>query len=169
MNFLKRALELIKALNSKKVYAQCPCCDEPILLSKAGLFYLDAFSKKAGALYRERLNELQERKRLLKLKPKAMSLKSETGAKSINIGAILERIAPSLPTFHFDRNDCRSLFDPIDYLIFENLSKKGKVSRIIFTEIKTGKARLTPRQQEIKSVVAKKKLAFQTYAEPTVE
>jgi predicted Holliday junction resolvase-like endonuclease len=45
--------------------------------------------------------------------------------------------------FSFDRNDCRSLFDPIDYIIFEGLSKKNSVSKILFTEIKTGRLVLT--------------------------
>jgi len=165
MSLFKRAQEIIKTLTSKKVYAQCPCCDEPILLSKAGLFYLDNFSRQGEALYQMRLNDLEERKRNLKQKPKTISAKSEISAKSINVGAILERITPALSSFRFDRNDCRSLFDPIDYVIFENLNKKGKVSRIIFAEIKTGKARLTQRQQEIKSTVESGKVVFQTYSE----
>lgn len=168
MNFFKKAKEIIAALTSKKVYAQCPCCDEPILLSEAGLFYLDNFSKQGQALYQAKLEELQERKKRLRQRPRDIAARSEVGAKSINIGAILERIAPSLSSFHFDRNDCRSLFDPIDYLIFENLNKTGKASRIIFAEIKTGNARLTVRQQEIKSVVEKKKVVFRTYNEAVV-
>ena len=36
----------------------------------------------------------------------------------------------------FDKNDCRCLFDQIDYVIFEGVIKTGSVHRIIFTDIK---------------------------------
>jgi predicted Holliday junction resolvase-like endonuclease len=81
----------------------------------------------------------------------------------VNIGFILERLAPTLDTFPFSHHDCRSLFDPIDYVIFEGLSQKGRVDKIIFTDIKTGKARLKPRQREIKAVIEQKNLNFQKY------
>ena len=63
----------------------------------------------------------------------------------------------------FEPGDCRSLFDPIDYVIFEGLSKKRKVERIIFTDIKTGSARLKTNQKEIKELVEKKKVNFDLY------
>lgn len=65
--------------------------------------------------------------------------------------------------FHFDRNDCRSLFDPIDYVIFEGLSKKGTVNKIIFSDIKTGHSQLMVKQKQIKSLVEKKRVVWDTY------
>jgi predicted Holliday junction resolvase-like endonuclease len=65
----------------------------------------------------------------------------------VNIGFILERIAPAMKAFEFDRNDCRSLFDPIDYIIFSGLTCHGKVDRLIFADIKTGNARLSAHHQ----------------------
>lgn len=41
-----------------------------------------------------------------------------------------------VPGGRFDKNDCRSLFDQIDYVIFEGVNKTGNVQRIIFTDIK---------------------------------
>ncbi|NJE06902.1 hypothetical protein E3E36_12320, partial [Thermococcus sp. M36] len=71
--------------------------------------------------------------------------------------------APTFKTFRFEHNDCRSLFDPIDYVIFEGLHKKGKVEKIIFTDIKTGAARLKPNQKEVKNLIVNKKLEFKFY------
>ncbi len=65
--------------------------------------------------------------------------------------------------FPFDRNDCRSLFDPIDYVIFEGLSKRGVVSKVLFADIKTGRARLKRNQKEIKMLVENKKVDWDTY------
>jgi predicted Holliday junction resolvase-like endonuclease len=54
-----------------------------------------------------------------------MTKRPQLTAKAVNIGFILERIAPAFDHFPFEHNDCRSLFDPIDYVIFEGLNKSG--------------------------------------------
>ena len=55
------------------------------------------------------------------------------------------------------------MFDPIDYVIFEGLSEKQKVDKIIFVDIKSGGARLTQKQKKIKQVVEDKNVGFKTY------
>jgi predicted Holliday junction resolvase-like endonuclease len=47
------------------------------------------------------------------------------------------------------------------------LSKKGRVDKIFFVEIKTGKAKLQANQKEIKSLVESKKVEFMTYKNKT--
>jgi len=155
--------EIIKTLEDAGFYAECPCCGEPIKLKGAGLFYLEEFTKEAEELYEEYLIELKKRREELKNRKSKISIRSEITAKSVNIGFILERLAPSLNSFKFNKNDCRSLFDPIDYVIFEGLEQKRKVSKIIFTDIKTGNARLNTHQKQIKNVIDKKKVSFDIY------
>jgi predicted Holliday junction resolvase-like endonuclease len=157
------AQEIIKNLERDKFYAICPCCGENIKLKDASLFFMDHFTPEAEKLYDERIAQLREEAKGLREKRKQISKRSESGAKAINIGFILERLAPSLKAFRFNTNDCRSLFDPIDYVIFEGLSSKGKVDRIVFTDIKTGSAKLNEHQKDIKSVVEKKRLVWDTY------
>jgi predicted Holliday junction resolvase-like endonuclease len=159
----KEAKEIIRTLETGDFYIQCPCCDEPFPLRKAGLFYLDEFTPDAKELYQQYKQELKERERELKGQRKSITQKSQVGAKAVNIGFILERLAPTMPGFRFDRNDCRSLFDPIDYVIFEGLSKKGVVSKILLSDIKTGAAKLSNKQKEIKVLVEKKKIGWDTY------
>jgi predicted Holliday junction resolvase-like endonuclease len=163
MNLKKEAREIIRILESGGFCAECPCCGEPMPLKKAGLFYLDDFSPQALDLLRKEKSELKNREKDLKEQRKSISLKSEVGAKAVNIGFILERLAPAMSGFRFDRNDCRSLFDPIDYVIFEGLNKKGAVSRIIFSDIKTGTAKLKSNQKEIRDLVGRKKVDWDTY------
>ena len=81
----------------------------------------------------------------------------------MNMGLILERLAPCMGTFRFERSDCRSLFDPIDYLIFEGLSEKDAVSRILFMEVKTGESPLKPTQRQIRSLVRSKRVSMSVY------
>lgn len=163
MRISKEAKEIIRTLESGDFYIQCPCCDEPVPLKKAGLFFLDEFTDDAKELYQQLRQDLKDREKELKEQRRAISQKSQVGAKAVNIGFILERLAPAMRGFRFDRNDCRSLFDPIDYVIFEGLSQKGVVSKILFSDIKTGAAKLSKKQNEIKALVEKKKLGWDTY------
>lgn len=163
MSLKDEARDIIRTLQTQGFFAECPCCEEPIPLKKAHLFYLDDFNSEALALYKQQIQDLKERAKELKEQRKSISEKSEVGAKAVNIGFILERLAPTLHDFRFDRNDCRSLFDPIDYVIFEGLSKKGVVSKILFADIKTGGARLKDNQKEIRSLVERKRVDWDTY------
>ncbi len=163
MNDARFAHQIIRALEDGGFYVECPCCEENVLLRDCDLFYLDDFSEKGQEIYGLYLGELQQRRSDLRERRKHISESSEIQARATNIGFILERLAPSLSTFRFECGDCRSLFDPIDYLIFEGLSQKGLVTRIIFADIKTGNATLSLKQREIRSLVTSKKVEFDTY------
>jgi len=163
MNLAKEAGEIIRTLEENRFYGECPCCGEPIPLRDAGLFYLDDFSPEAEEIYKQRLDELREQEKEIRERRKKISRVSEIKTAAVNIGFILERIAPCMKDFCFERNDCRSLFDPIDYVIFEGLTRKGTVDKILFVDIKTGKANLTGKQKAIRDLVEKKKVTWDTY------
>jgi len=152
----KAAKELIQTLSENKFYCECPCGCGEILLKDAGLFYLDDFTDEAYERYKEMKAELQNRKKNMKARP-------ERGAKAVNIGFELEHITPTLKNFPFERNDCRFISEPIDYVIFEGLYKKGIVTKIIFSDVKTGSARLQQKQKTIKTLVENKKVEFKPY------
>ncbi|MEW6229674.1 MAG: Holliday junction resolvase-like protein [Bacillota bacterium] len=157
------ARRLISELVMARVSAECPCCGERVALKDAGLFYLDEFTPAAEKLFKERQADIRERALELKAREASIGMVSKSVAKSTNIGLILERLAPALRSFRFLRNDCRSLFDPLDYVIFEGLSLKRIVSKILFIDIKTGAARLKARQKEIKTVISAKRLSWHVY------
>ncbi|HWP02027.1 MAG TPA: Holliday junction resolvase-like protein [Gemmatimonadaceae bacterium] len=163
MNQRKKARQLIETLERGRVFCECPSCGDTLRLADAGLFYLDDFTPEAEELYREKLQEIAERRRELRQQRRRIPQRSERGATAVNIGFILERLAPAMKSFAFDRNDCRSLFDPIDYVIFDGLSRRGAVERIVFTDIKTGNARLADRQREIRALVERGRVEFDTY------
>jgi predicted Holliday junction resolvase-like endonuclease len=159
----QKARDLIRTLESADFCCECPSCQETIRLREAGLFYLDDFTPEALDRYRALSDQVKERRQALKEALAKIPESSERGAEAVNIGFILERIAPCMKDFSYERNDCRSLFDPIDYVIFEGLSQTGSVERIIFAEIKTGKARLASKQKEIKTLVEEKRVEMDTY------
>jgi predicted Holliday junction resolvase-like endonuclease len=115
--------QIMVELNSGEFHIECPSCNEDINLQQSGLFYLDNFTEEAKIVYKLKLQEQKERRAFLKKKKGDIPKKSEVGAKAVNLGFLLERLAPTLDGFTFERNDCRSMFDPIDYVIFEGFIK----------------------------------------------
>ena len=79
----------------------------------------------------------KQRRAELKQRKINIPLKSQKGSKAVGIGFIYERLAPTLDGFTFNKNDCRYKFDPIDYIIFEGLSEKNRVEKIIIKDIKS--------------------------------
>jgi predicted Holliday junction resolvase-like endonuclease len=138
--------ELIAFLKTNGCRAECPQCSGKMDLSQKLLFDAARFTPEAKELLKERKNYSKERKLGFKDRAQKKPEKIETTTQIVNIGFILERLAPSLQGFRFDKIDCRSLFEPIVYVIFEGLNKTGSVKQIIFTDIKTGDAGLNKRR-----------------------
>lgn len=159
----REARKLIDSLVRGRVLAECPCCSEEIALKDAALFYLDEFSVEGEKIYKQALAEQQARRRELLARRKNIPATSKLVAKATNMGLMLERLAPSFKSFRFAKNDCRSVFDPLDYVIFEGLSMRGLVSKIFFVDIKSGNARLSAKQREIKDIITRKKVSWHTY------
>ena len=155
--------DLINFLQQNGFKANCPTCGEGIKLKDSSLFSLDNFNAQAKQLLNEKKEELKIQREDVSKKKVATRKRVETTTGSVNMGFILERLAPVLEHFPFDKNDCRSLFDPIDYVIFEGLQKTGKVQKIFFVDIKSGKAKLKPNQKAIKQMIEQKKVEFKNY------
>jgi predicted Holliday junction resolvase-like endonuclease len=78
------------------------------------------------------------------------------------LGRVGEQVAPLLVFLELgvEPKDLRFIGTPVDYVAFKGLSRDN-VEEIIFLEVKTGeKARLEPRQREIKRVIEEKKVRF---------
>ena len=72
-----------------------------------------------------------------------------------------------LADFPYNPSDCRFLGEPFDYVIFHNLHacSEGLVPietvEIIFSEVKTGKARMNPRQKILRQVIENGQFSFE--------
>lgn len=155
--------ELIKILKDSKLQLICPLCRKEHSIQSLTLFENDKFTEEAQTIFEKQLEYIHAKKTFLQNLKKQGASKSLKAAKAINLGFILERIAPTLDSFKFNPNDCRSLFDPIDYIIFNGLTKNKKIDEVLFVDIKTGDAKLSKKQKEIKKIVEEKKVRFITY------
>lgn len=75
-------------------------------------------------------------------------------SKGSTLGQAAEHLAPFFPEMvdHFCAGDWRFLGSPVDYVVFDGLTK-GAVRRIVLVEVKTGSPRLNARQSQLHTAV----------------
>jgi predicted Holliday junction resolvase-like endonuclease len=153
--------KLIAELKHSNLLAECTLCNEEFQLSSAVIFDgLDKFPKDAEDRRNELLQELKEQTDKLKKRKVSADVGAEKKAIEVGIGKIIEKIVPTYKAFKFPLLDCRPLFEPIDFVIFNGLST-GTVSSITLLDVKTGNARLNSHQKMVRDAVSDKKLSFE--------
>jgi len=80
-------------------------------------------------------------------------------------GKFAENLAPYFPDFKHDPTELRFIGEPIDYIVFKGASTKNP-SEIIFLEVKSGNANLTPMQKKWREIVENKKISWEVYRVP---
>jgi len=98
----------------------------------------------------ERNKELNEvKKELGEEKEARKKVLSQKKSGEVRLGHIAEKLAPFLEDFTYDPSNASFLGQPIDYVVFED-------EEIVFVEIKSGKAKLSPKQKHIKELIQNK-------------
>lgn len=156
--YMKQIINELRAYQST-----CPNCETKLSLSEVELFEDKNFGEKSLEYYEAELKKVQKQKERLDGMVGSNFDWLTVNTKAINVGFILERLILTLPSFNYNRRDCRSMFDPLDYVIFEGLAENGIVDHITFIDVKTGNARLTPGQEQIKKTILNKNVKFRTY------
>ncbi len=88
------------------------------------------------------------------LEVKYTKLLSQKKSSEITSGQIAEKLVPFLNHFNHNPKDALFCGNPIDYIVFGE-------DTITFIEVKTGRARLTKKQQRIKSIVKKRNVLWE--------
>lgn len=149
--------------NDKRFRATCPVCEEDFQLADATLFVLDDQPPEAALqAIAEARRQIKGRRQELAAMRERMTTRAQKTAHAVNVGKIIEKIAPSFSTFSYSPGDCRALFEPIDYLVFSGLTKNASVDALYFIDVKSGKARLNEIQRSIKQRVETKAVSFRT-------
>jgi len=74
------------------------------------------------------------------------------GSRNALKGRVSEQFAPFLDGFDYDPADARFIGSPVDFVVFDGLSA-GQVRQVVLVEVKTGVAKLTPMQRDIRDGV----------------
>jgi predicted Holliday junction resolvase-like endonuclease len=140
-------------------WGTCPNCGADLLIKEAQLFSLADKPPDAAIAQIARLrNGLKERRRQLAQSRQRMTTRAAATAEAVNLGKICEKILPSFAGFPYATRDCRCLWEPIDYIVFQGLSARGEVDSIVFLEAKTGGAKLSREQRQVAAAVAAGKI-----------
>jgi len=99
----------------------------------------------AVALSKKLTEETEARKKIL----------SQKKSGEVRLGHIAEKLAPFLEDFTYNPENAIFLGQPIDYVVFED-------DEVVFTEIKSGKAQLSPKQRHIKKLIENNCVSWKT-------
>lgn len=82
-------------------------------------------------------------------------------------GQVSEEIIPLSENFPYNLRDCRFSGQPIDYIVYDGLSEfrdgVDKEISIIFSDVKTGNARLSRAQRGIRDAITAGRVRFETW------
>ena len=73
-------------------------------------------------------------------------------SQAVTAGKVHEQLIPYLPAFPYNPKDVRFLGSPIDFVVFDGLAE-GRIRRIVFLEVKTGRSGLTSRERGVRDVI----------------
>src|SRR3989338_3992254 len=78
-------------------------------------------------------------------------------SRSVIGGQFSENLSPYLPDFPYLPTECRFLGKPTDFIVFKGMDEK-KINEIVFVEVKSGNAKLSPQEKNLKETIEKKKV-----------
>jgi len=129
---MRRADTITQLQADARIYARCPTCDEDFPLKRALLFYADApIPEVAQERLDTRRADLRARVTALGERRRRASEGATQKAIDVNVGMILERVAPVCEGFGSARHACRPLFDPIDYVVFDGMNASSGATRAV--------------------------------------
>jgi predicted Holliday junction resolvase-like endonuclease len=76
-------------------------------------------------------------------------------------GQVSEQLAPLLPGFGYSLDDARFLGAPVDYVVFDGYGQGDEVE-VVFVEVKTGRAKLSPGEKRVRDAVRAGRVRFET-------
>lgn len=86
-------------------------------------------------------------------------------SRSVLTGQFSEHLAPYLPGFNHSPTEARFIGKPVDFIVFKGLDGKDP-QEVVFVEVKSGKASLSPVESRLKRIIDEKKVRWEEYRVP---
>ncbi len=80
-------------------------------------------------------------------------------------GQFSEQLAPYLPDFPYKPTEVKFLGKPTDFIVFQGLDER-RVERVVFVEVKSGKASLSGTERSLQRAIEAGNVTFTTYRVP---
>jgi predicted Holliday junction resolvase-like endonuclease len=89
-------------------------------------------------------------------------------SRSVVSGKVQEHLAPLFPEFlsQFNPKDARFLGTPLDFIVFDGLDE-GYVRRVVFVEVKSGRAGLVSRERRCRDAIEAGRVEYQLLRLPS--
>lgn len=150
----KAVRELIELLQQDtSIRAICPETEEEFRLSDAAIFFGDKLPEEATQFAKASREQIEAARVELRRRRKALTEGFTARSVAVKLGRTVEKILPVLQGFPYDVHDCRPLYDPIDFIVFQGLSRQG-LHMVDFVDVKTGGSALTRVQRQVRDVVS---------------
>jgi predicted Holliday junction resolvase-like endonuclease len=164
---VNKLIQQLTSISGLKV--ECPSCGGAFSLKKAKLLsmYEEPSPTASNIMHQRRENakvlqaDAKERRNQLALDRKRKPLKISSSTEATNFGQRCEQIIPAFSTFPYSQSDCRILFKPVDYVVFEGVYSTGRVEAIKLVELKTGGGNLTSNQRQVRDCIIAGKVAHE--------
>lgn len=127
-----------------------------LIILLIGLFVAYKIGHKTGAFQKEK-----EWESVLPDYRKEAIMKS----RAVLGGQFSENLAPYLPDFPYLPTECKFLGKPADFLVFKGMDEK-KINEVIFVEVKSGNAKLSSQEKNLKEAIDNKRVKFEEYRIP---
>jgi len=145
----------------RKILCLCPHCQNIYRVSDLKLkvkgptvsTWLDNYEKKSRVMDKkeEKFDEVKE-----KLRELAVEKGRREAQKVFN-----RLICPVLRTFKIDPFDIKPIFNPVDFVVFNGMNQKEKVSNIIFLSKVCNNSFLNNARQQVKNTIQNKRYDWQ--------
>tara|TARA_Y100000310_G_C20659742_1_gene804054 strand:+ start:1745 stop:2179 length:435 start_codon:yes stop_codon:yes gene_type:complete len=80
-------------------------------------------------------------------------------------GQFSEQLAPFLPNFPYNPNECRFIGKPIDLIVFKGMNEKD-ITEVKFVEVKSGKSQLSSSEKKLKDAIENGRVSWEEYRIP---
>lgn len=144
----------------RKILCICPCCNELVRVSDlklktkgAGVTWLDKYDREI-----QKITEKEEKfgEKEGGLREIAVAKGRKEAEKVFN-----SAISPEFKKLRLDPFDVKPIFNPVDFLVFNGMNKKGTINEIIFLSKTSKYSALNQIRTNIEQLIDKEKYEWQ--------
>ncbi|MFH0970557.1 MAG: Holliday junction resolvase-like protein [Candidatus Diapherotrites archaeon] len=145
----------------RKILCLCPCCDEIVRVSDLRIFtktptpktWLDDYEKQMNVL-EQNVESFEEKEANIR---KIQIEKGQLGAEKV----IRKAISPILKELKINPYDMKPILNPIDFVVFDGMTKNGTVDEILLLSKNLKNSPLNAQREQLNQVVKEKKYDWQ--------
>jgi len=149
----------------RRILCVCPCCGDLVRLS-------DLHLKTKGKIARTWLDDYENKSRLFKKKEdkfgeqeqELRKIARDKGRRAAELAfnkGLSTAISPKFKALKINPSDVKAIFNPIDFVVFNGMTKTKSVDDIMFLSKQVNNPDLNQLRQQVKKAITQKKYEWQ--------